>query len=225
MSTEWISLAQPLFNGMPRAAAHGDVSFEVEHHERPGLPGPPVVSVTKMEMAAHVGTHVDAARHFYRDGKTIDQYDPAVFAGPGVVLDLRREGVVGVSAAHLEAAQASVRRGDIVFVWFGYAERFRTPDYHDHPYLTADAAEWLVEREVRMVGVDTITPDVPPTHREPDHDFPVHMTLLGRDVLIVENLGPNLRRLANQRVEIVAVPFAICGADASPVVPLARICE
>lgn len=224
MPDSWLSLAQPLFNGMPRAAAHGAVSFEVEHHERPDLPGPSVVCVTKMQMAAHVGTHVDAARHFYPDGRTIDEYGPDAFMGPGVVMDLRRDGVTAVTADDIEACPVQVQHNDIVFLWFGYAERFRDPTYHDHPYLTKDAAEWLVDRGVRMVGVDTITPDVPSQRRPADYSFPVHMTLLGRDVLIVENLGPRLALVANRRVEIAAIPAPIVGGDAAPVAPLIRAC-
>jgi arylformamidase len=223
MTAEWLDLAQPLFNGMPRAKAHGDASFRVDEHLRPGLAGPPSVRVTHLQMATHVGTHVDAARHFIADGKTIDQYPPSFFIGPGVALDLRREGVVPVTADDLARCTPTVRRGDIVFVSFGYAERFRHPDYHDHPYLTGDAADWLLERGVRMLGVDTVTPDLPAAHRSDSYEFPVHMRLLANDVLIVENLGPNLTHLLGQRLQILAVPFAIEGGDASPIVPLARI--
>jgi len=223
MTADWMDLAQPLFNGMPRAKALGDASFRVDEHLRPGLAGPPSVRVTHLQMAAHVGTHVDAARHFIADGKTIDQYPPSFFMGAGVALDLRREGVVPVTADDLARCRPTVRRGDIVFVSFGYAERFQDPDYHDHPYLTGDAADWLLERGVRMLGVDTVTPDLPGAHRSDSYDFPVHMRLLANDVLIVENLGPNLTHLLGQRLQILAVPFAIEGGDASPIVPLARI--
>jgi arylformamidase len=223
VSAEWIDLAQPLFNGMARAKAHGDVGFWVDEHLRHGLPGPPSVRVTHLRMAAHVGTHVDAAKHFIANGKTIDAYPPSFFMGPGVALDLRREGVVPVTADDLERSVPPVRRGDIVLLWFGYAERFEDPSYHDHPYLTGDAADWLLDRGARIVGVDTITPDVPGPHRSEDYDFPVHMRLLANDVLIVENLGPNLARVAGHRLQVLAVPFAIEGGDASPIVPLVRV--
>jgi arylformamidase len=223
MSAEWLDLAQPLFNGMARAQAHGDVSFWVDEHLRSGLAGPPSVRVTHLRMAAHVGTHVDAARHFIADGKTIDAYPPSFFMGPGVALDLRREGVVPVTADDLAGCTPTVQRGDIVLVYFGYAERFQDPSYHDHPYFTADAADWLLERGVRILGVDTVTPDLPGAHRPDSYDFPIHMRLLGNDVLIIENLGPNLSRLLGHRLHVLAVPFAIEGGDASPIIPLARI--
>ena len=73
-----------------------------------------------------------------------------------------------------------------------------------------------------MVGVDTITPDLPGAHRPADYHFPVHMRLLGAEVLIMENVGPGVAELVGRRVEVVAVPLPIRGADGSPVMALAR---
>jgi arylformamidase len=222
MPDDWINLSQPLFNEMPRAQAHGDVSFWVDERRTDTTSGPVVTRITHMNMAAHVGTHVDAAIHFVPGGRTIDQYPQEAFTGPGVVLDVRRDGVVALGADELRAGGPEIRAGDIVLLYFGYAERFRDPGYVEHPYLATDAAEWLVDRGVRMVGVDTVTPDLPGEHRPPDFDFPVHMRLLSQDVLIMENLGPGLGRLAGRRVEVTAIPLAIEGGDAAPVVPIAR---
>lgn len=226
MSREWVSLAQPLFEGMPRAAPHGDVRIWVDEHPT-GLRdcAPTVARITHLEMAAHVGTHVDAANHFVAGGRTIDQYGIDHFSGPGVVLDVRRKGVVPLTAAELEEARPMVRQGDAVLLWFGYAERFSDQDYVDHPYLTPDAADWLLERGARLVGVDTVTPDMPGGHRPPGFDFPVHMRLLTPDVLIIENLGPGIAQLAGRRVDIAAAPFPIEGGDASPIAPVARVTD
>jgi arylformamidase len=221
MAEAWVDLSQPLFNGMPRAAAHGEPCFWVE--ELRDETGAPVARITHLEMSAHVGTHVDAALHFVTGGRAIDQYPLDAFAGPGVALDVRRDGVTPLDADDLEAARPTVEPGDVVLLWLGYAERFRDASYADHPYLTAEAADWLVERGARLVGVDTITPDLPGPHRPRGFDFPVHRRLLGHDVLIVENLGPGLARLAGHRIEFRAAPFAIEGGDASPIVPLARV--
>ena len=220
--SDWVDLSQPLFKGMPRAAAHGEPSFWVDEVAHETTAGEIVARITHLDMAAHVGTHVDAAIHFVPGGRTIDEYPLDAFSGPGVALDVRREGVEPLDAGELATAQPAVEPGDVVLLWFGYAERFRDEGYGDHPYLTADAADWLVERGVRLLGVDTVTPDLPGPHRPEGFDFPVHRRLLGSDVLIVENLGPGLAQLAGHRIEFRAAPFAIEGGDASPIVPLAR---
>jgi kynurenine formamidase len=218
-----VDLSQPLFNGMPQAVAHGQTRFWIDEIRTTIPTGENVARVTHLEMAAHVGTHVDAAIHFVPGGKTITEYPLEAFSGPGVVLDVRRDGVVPLGPEELEAARPAIQPGDFVLLWFGYAERYRdAAAYADHPYLTADAADWLLDRGIRLLGTDTITPDVPGPHREAGFDFPVHKRLLGRDVLIVENLGTGLSQLAGKRVEVRAAPFAIEGGDASPIVPLAR---
>lgn len=224
MPGTWVNLAQPLFNGMPGAKAHGPARFWVDRHVQAHPGGTINVCITHMEMATHMGTHVDAARHFVPEGKTIDQYPMERFVGPGVVLDLRREGPVPVTADDLRAARPEIRSGDIVLLYFGYADHFRDPAaYQSHPYLTAEAAEFLMERRINILGVDTITPDLPGIHRPPGFDFPVHTRLLGEDILIIENLGVGLKRILNRRVTLAAVPFQIEGADASPITPLALV--
>jgi arylformamidase len=217
---EWIPLAQPIFEGMPMPAPHGEVTVWVDQF-RP-RPDGPLVRITHLESATHVGTHVDAAAHFIPDGRFIDQYDPAHFMGRGVVIDVRRDGPVPVLADELEAHAPGIERDDFVFLYVGYAERFRDHSYHDHPYLDHDAALWLVDRGVRMVGIDVMTPDMAGPHRPPDFNWPVHHALLGNDILIIENMGTGLASLLGRRVEVMAVPLPISGADGAPVVPLAR---
>jgi len=216
----WVGLNQPFYEGMPRASERSEVRMVPEHL---GL-GPPgsAVRITHLTLSTHVGTHVDAALHFLPDGRSIDQYPLETFTGPGVVIDVPREGVVAVTRDEVEAVEPDVREGDIVLFHFGYGHRFGTPGYVDHPYLAEDTAQWLVERGVRMIGVDTPTPDLGGAHRPPGYAFPVHMTLLPRDILIIEHLGADLAQLAGRRVEVVAVPMPVRGADGAPATVLAR---
>lgn len=212
----WIDLGQPLYEGMSGPAAHGVPRFTTEELELPSAIEGVAISITKISMGAHAGTHVDAARHFFPDGRTIDEYPLDRFFGPGVVLDLRRQGPVALTDGELEAAAPEIRDGDIVFLYFGYAERYGSDEYDSHPYLTGAAADFLARRGARMVGVDTMTPDLPAERREPGFDFPVHRRLLAEDVLIVENLGPGLRELAGKRALLAAFPLRIVGADGAP---------
>ena len=205
---------------MPVASSKSQVRIEPEYLDD----GPPsaAVRITHLTLSSHVGTHVDAALHFVPGGRSIDQYPAERFIGPGVVIDVPREGVVEVGRAEVEALAPDVREGDIVFFHFGYGARFGTPEYRNHPYLAEDTALWLVEKGVRMIGVDTTTPDLGGAHRPPGYHFPVHMALLPRDILIIEHLGPELGRLAGRRIEVMAVPVPIRGADGAPAAVVAR---
>ena len=218
-----VDLSQPLSDEMPgwRGQERADVS--VKHpaidHSVPGAR----ISATYLSMVAHAGTHVDAARHFYPDGKSIDEYELGRFVCRGVAIDVRREGPHELSADELRAVDPGVRAGDAVLLYFGYAERYTTEAYYDHPYLSGEAAEYLADRGAGLVGADVISPDRPSHRREQPFPFPVHSALLGRDVLIVENLGPGLARVLGLEFLFVMPPVTIPGADASPVVPLALV--
>lgn len=219
-STEWIRLAQPLYTGMPAAGPSGPVGFTAS--ERP-IKDNCTVRVTRMDMAAHVGTHVDAANHFIPDGRSIDRYPTEKFVGPGIAIDVHRNGPQALDRDELDEVGGDVRPGDIVLFSFGYGRHFGTETYREHPYITVGAAEWLVEREVKLVGFDLMTPDMPEPLRPDGFDWPVHQVLLGHDVLVMENLSGALDDLLGQRLEIVAPPMPIEGADGGPCVPVVRV--
>lgn len=220
-----VNLAQPLYTGMPHGRKHDVPSFEQKTSTMTFSRGYAMVSITEIKMAAHVGTHIDAARHFFPDSHTIDQYPYGRFVGPGVVLDVRRDGVVPITADELRRATPEILSGDIVFLYFGYAERFGQEAYRHHPYLSPDAAAFLGERGVNIVGTDTITPDLPVAHRSESFDYPIHRHLLRHDVLIVENLGPGLNDVMGRRLTLAVPPLRILGGDGSPVPACALIEE
>lgn len=220
---EVVDLSQPLSEEMAgwRGTERAEVSMQEVKiaHAVPGAR----ISATYLSMVTHAGTHVDAARHFYPHGKSIDQYPIEQFVCRGVAIDVRREGPLELTADELRARDPGIRAGDAVLLYFGYAERYTSDAYYEHPYLSGDAAEYLAERAVGVVGADLITPDRPSHLREQPFPYPVHSALLSRDVLIVENLGPGLARVVGREFLFVMPPLTIPGADASPVVPLALL--
>ena len=219
MSKEWVNLSQDIFTGMPHARAHGDINITSKTKD---ISDGFVLRTTHLDMPAHGGTHIDAANHFFPGAKSIDQYPPNHFIGPGVVLDLRREGAVPITVEDLNRSLNLVKEGDIALLCFGYGRRFTDDIYHEHPYLSVEAAEWLVAKGVRIVGVDVTTPDLPGTHRPEGFGFPVHRALLCNGVLIIENLGAKLELFAGRRVEVIAMPLPIKDSDASPISVLVK---
>ena len=91
-------------------------------------------------------------------------------------------------------------------------EEFESAEYEEHPYVSEEAAHWLVERRVKMLGLDLITVDLPQAMRPTPFGYPVHHTLLENNVLIIENMT-NLQDLRGRRVTLYAFPLAIRGAD------------
>jgi kynurenine formamidase len=184
------------------------------------MPADPL-NITRMEMVVHVGTHVDAPRHFLLDGPPMETVPLDRLMGPGVVVRLDQPVNGIIDATDLERAEPRVEPGDIVAIDTGWAERWGTPEWDHQPSLSIAAAYWLVERRVRLLAVDTPTPDLSIARRPPDFAWPIHHLLLGHGVLIAEQLA-NLRSLSGRRVEFLFAPLPIVGSDGSPARVLAR---
>jgi kynurenine formamidase len=220
-----VDLTQPIFPGM--AGWRGVERAEVEVAEldiRHSVEGGRICG-THLRTPAHAGTHVDAARHFYPDGATIDQYPIERFACRTTALDVRRGSAEPLDVDELRTRDPGLEPGDGLLLWFGWAERYSEPAYYDHPFLTAEAADYLVERDINVLGVDTLTPDAPHGRRPARFDFPVHARLLRADVLVMENLGPRLSTLIERWFLLTFAPLRLEDGDASPVAPLALLDE
>jgi kynurenine formamidase len=214
--TDWIDLSHPLDEHVPRIALFEPPSYTAVM----SLPDDPM-SVTRMDMIVHTGTHVDAPSHFIAGGETVDQLGIDRLSGHGVVcrVEAGDDEVYGLDAL---LDKELIRPGDLVVLDTGWWKAFGTDRYHRHPSLSVEVATWLADREVALVGVDTATPDIPVPLRPEGFDWPVHQVLLGAGVVIAEHLT-GLGPLSGQRVELVLVPLNIRGADGSPVRALGRV--
>jgi kynurenine formamidase len=214
-----IDLTQPFSDGMFSLKVFPRVTVErcVRLEER-GL------NVTRVEFAVHAGTHIDSPRHFFADGRSIDEITLEEVSGAAVGLRVDRGPGEEITVDDLEANRPGVERGDLVFISTGWAHHFYGDQrrYAIHPYLSVAAAEWLADRGARMVAMDVPTPDQPEQGRPPGFDWPVHHVLLGRGILVAEHLA-NLDAVAGLRFRAFAFPLPIRGSDGSPARIVAEI--
>lgn len=206
---EMIDLSRVIYDGMPKIPALSDVRVTKFFDLAKGHP----LNVTEMSIPCHAGTHVDAPVHIVPGGKSIEELPLESFVGPGAVIPVRKKGGEEVTAADLEKSGVAVNRGDILMLHTGWDEKFESPDYNVHPYLSVDAAEWMVKKGVKLFGIDCITVDLPTPLRPKGFAFPVHKTLLGNNVLIAENVA-NLGSIVGKKVRILALPLRVKGSDA-----------
>jgi arylformamidase len=207
-----------------------DLSHTIEHGMTtyPGLPGPVICDylsreasrkhyaggvefhIGKIEMVANTGTYVDSPFHRYRDGQDL--------------ADLALE-----SLANLEAVVVRVDWGEgraipaerfhelplenkAVLVQTGWDRHWRTEQYlSGHPFLTGEAAAYLADAGVKLVGIDSLNID-----DTSDLTRPVHSILLGGGVPIVEHLC-NLGALPERGFRFFAVPAKVAGFGTWPV--------
>jgi kynurenine formamidase len=215
----WVDLTHPLGPAVPRATMFPQPQFR----RIKSLPDDPL-NITEIQMVVHIGTHVDAPRHFFTDGPAFHEISLERLCGTGVVLRVTRGAGEAITVADLQPYQSVVQPGDIVAIDTGWSRYVGTHQYHDHPYLDADAAQWLVDQGVKLVAFDMPTPDLPLSRRPAHYDWPAHHVLLGQGVLVSENVY-GLTALAGQRLEFAFVALNIEDADGAPARVMARPIE
>jgi len=170
----------------------------------------------KIVLGTHIGTHADAPRHFIPNGQTIDEIPLDVLIGPATVVDFTGcQPLQPIDIADLEQklhgkipARLILRTG-----WSEYFGNLKF--YNEYPFLSENAAQWLVEKGVRLIAMDTPSPDNPAHSRGTPKDSPNHKVLLGAEVVLVEYLA-NLKSLTAPEVELIVLPLKLKGCDGSP---------
>ncbi|MDX1623542.1 MAG: cyclase family protein [Gemmatimonadota bacterium] len=140
--------------------------FEVKYIKRKAEHG---VNAQYIQTSNHMGTHLDAPRHFVTGGKTIDQIPMEWLYGPGVIVDLTGEmGDVAAYTPEMIEKRVEVRKGDILILhtgWHRYGQFGAEPDeeryIHLHPGAHPDMVQWLIDLEIKIWGVDCISTDHP----------------------------------------------------------------
>lgn len=213
-----VDLSIGIEEGMDKIPFLPDVRVEVFRAHKDGH----ALEIRNLALATHVGTHMDAPAHAFAGARTIDQVPLEAVCGPGVVIPVRPEPGAPISLADVERSGLRIEDGDIVLLDTDFARRIGTHDYHLNPYLAQDLCDHLVATKVKVVGLDCVSVDMPVSKRPKDFAYPAHRTLLGNDVLIIENLG-DLRAVSGKRLRIYAFPLKITGSDAGHVRVVAEV--
>lgn len=198
----------------------GDPDVAISSHATHAADG---FRVSAVAMGSHTGTHVDAPSHTEDGGRALDAFDVGtfVFEARAVALDAgSREPITAAALADGVPGSGDDEPADDVdclVLHTGWDAHWNTDAYLDHPYLTADAAEWCAKRGYH-VGIDALNVDPTPSENataEEPSGFGAHHALLGAGKLIIENLR-GLDRVPTQ-FTLFALPLALANADGAPV--------
>lgn len=167
-------------------------------------------NVSSITLSVHAGTHVDAPRHYADDAPGVDQLPLEVLIGPARVIRvtgqaltvtmLEQLDLAGVTRLLLHTAASAVPHD----VWES-----------EFVVIMPDAAAWLGQHGMRLIGTDA--PSVDPATSQ---DLPAHKAFLRHDVIIVENLC--LDGVPDGDYELIALPIRIADCDAAPARVLLR---
>lgn len=164
--------------------------------------------IGKIEMVSNTGTYIDCPFHRYEHGKDLSEISLEAFANlEAVTID-----ATGITEIGIEFFQNLEIRGKAVMVNTGWSENWNTEAYFEnHPFLTGQAAEYLRDCGVKLVGIDSHNID-----ETRGNARPVHTILLGAEILIVEHLC-NLDKLPPSGYLFSAVPPKFKGVGTFPV--------
>jgi kynurenine formamidase len=165
--------------------------------------------ITEVRFLTSIGTYLDSPYHFHAMKDSIEKLELSQCVLPGLVVDCtafqKRQ---PITANVLKGQDIS---GKAILFYTGWSQYWGSAEYAEHPYLTQEAAEALSQGGARLAGVDFLMID---NSRDPAR--PVHVTLLAKDILIVENLT-NLKNLPKTDFTFHAAPVKVSGAAAFPV--------
>lgn len=179
----------------------------------PTFPGDPPIKIkrhtvksngygkTFLDIHTHISTHIDAPSHMIEKGKTLSDFPLACFIGEAIVIDVRGQKRIECDLSH-------VKKNDIVFLMTSHSDKAYDPDYfQNNPVIIEKTAQKLVEKGIKIIGLDSFTPDNEP--------YAIHKIFLTHDILIVENLV-HLDTLLGKKFTCFILPMKITGADGAP---------
>jgi kynurenine formamidase len=171
-------------------------------------------------MTVHAGTHIDSPHHFFRDKPSIEQLPLEPMIGKAIVLDLTARGTAhaSISPADLDEAEQKLKRdgveiqeGVMLLLRTDWPKGHDTTDpkwWNDSPYLTKEAAQWIVSKKPSVVGYDFAQEEKGSDYQQADQILDsamrVHRTILPKVIFQIENLI-NLDQIG-PTAQIVALP-------------------
>ena len=224
-----IDLSQAIEPGIPVPVGFPAPEIDVFMSQQRG----DIANVEIVQFSVHTATHCDAPFHFFSELRHVDEIPPDALIGPAVVVDLTdKQGSAAIGADDIQAWEArsgeAIKAGDIVLLHTNHSRHWQTGaganDYWEKgwPYLDQTAVNYLAEKPIRAVGVESFDPDWVNPHDLASAKFPSHRTFLPKGIYILENLT-NLHQIPGTRCQIIALPLKLKGCSGSPVRVIAVI--
>ena len=165
-----------------------------------------IANDTTICMSVHTGTHVDASLHFVSSGRSVDELPLETLIGLATVIDVGEIEVI--TAIFLEGLDLPNNLKRILFKTKNSKLWNSSTFEPNFVALSCDAAEWLINQGIVLVGIDYLS-------IQRFYDGPeTHIVLLQSDVVIIEGL--NLRDVPTGNYELICLPIKLKGLEGAP---------
>ncbi len=213
-----IDLTHPIKAGIPTWDGISDDVLSL-HSKRDLISQGCGFCLQHVDMSLGLSTHIDSPFHLYTDGKSVDKISLDSLIRPLYTINVSKEIhscdyiLTGDRIQVYEREHGFIPPYCHVIVYTGWAMRWNSPELYRNdlqfPSLSKDAAEYLLEKKILSLGVDTLSPDAATS------DFPVHKILLRNDVFIIENLAL-FAPLPTQGALLGVFPMQLQGSTEAP---------
>jgi len=163
----------------------------------------------------HVGTHIESPSHFFDDGKELDAYPLDRFYGPAVLFDFAGIDGEGVDGEKLERDIGDIMRPGRIVVFRNTHPDWRRIHGEDRkrlPYLNADGARWLVDREAKMIVIDDFSGIRVADGKDSSRENHAILMAPGVEMPLLE-FPDGLERLSRREFFFMALPVRFAGLD------------
>lgn len=219
MLTNWrfIDLTHSLSSEIPSWS--GSCGFQMKITKDYGKASETQFRTHAINLEAGIGTHIDAPSHCIQGGLTIAELFLEDLIAPCVVLDIAGKSYDTYSLSSKDILEAEEQHGKIerfsfIIIHTGWGRFWKNPtayrnNYH-FPCVSQEAAELLLKRDIKGLGIDTLSPD------RPESGYPVHQLLLSSGKYIVENVA-NAHLLPPKGAHTLALPIKVKEATEAPI--------
>lgn len=212
MFNEFVDLTHALENEIPCFHANWHVPFIIKQLGRIEEVGR---ETRHISMGTHTGTHMDAPRHFIPNGKTIESIPLSTLCGKVSIIDFSfLEENSAVTIDLLNKIEVTER----MLFYFGWSKYWKDTAkfYKAYPYFTEEAVNYLIEKNIKLIGMDTPSPDDSRVKLLSEKDSLIHKLFLKNEVVLVEYLNNLDIALGHNDWNIIALPLKIKEGDGCP---------
>ncbi len=203
MNEHWIDVSATISDGMTRWPT--DPAVHIYKAEQIGVNGA-VANVTAISTTAHVGTHIDAPLHFFKEGIDVASVSLDKLVGKAKVFRISNDkeiNLAGIKDLGIEDGDRVLFRTRNSDVEWEHA-----PFIEDFVYLATDAAQYLADKNIKCVGVDYVSLG------SKENDPEVHRLILGKEIVIIEGL--KLGAVESGEYDMICLPLKIKDSDGGP---------